>query len=124
MLGRNLTKTDRTKRDASGRCRYRRCTNAGQRITEADDEAEEDIVSNAKYVVPKVVQNRATRPVAYDWLVPDKHGTLRSVISSPASPVSPPVQPVNHIRRALLVPAVVAQSPLSRFLTKQLHFRC
>ena len=75
VLGKKLNKTDRTKRDASGRCRYRRCTDAGM-PHEEEDAADDDgaIVSNAKYTVPKVARSSVTRPVAYDWLLPDKHG--------------------------------------------------
>ncbi len=40
---------------------------------DADDD-DGEIVSNAKYAVPKVARSSATRPVAYDWLLPDKHG--------------------------------------------------
>ena len=42
-----------------------------------EEDADDDdgaIVSNAKYTVPKVARSSVTRPVAYDWLLPDKHG--------------------------------------------------
>ena len=87
MLGKNICKTDRTTKDELGRNRFARCTNGGEPLA-ADDPtndttADEPIVPSAKYVVPKVAISSATRPVAYDWLLPDKHGA-NTKASSPA----------------------------------------
>ena len=73
MLGKKLCKTD--VRDK----RYDACTDAGSPIVDERDE----ISPSAKYTVPKVARSTATRPVAYDWLLPDKHGARSQPAARP-----------------------------------------
>ena len=64
MSGKHLGKTD-IKFE-----RYRACTNRGKELVNE----EEGIIETAMYCVPCVARSNATRPVAADWLLPDKHG--------------------------------------------------